>query len=111
MAVLQNLITTGYGRAPALLQADLRGADHVHLEQGDVVCVSVDWLLDRELKPLKNQLFRLISVKCSLEKDTPGWIEAVDLNSFKTVTYPADGSLGAGGGFLAGGTRDRNQYS
>ncbi len=111
VAVLQNLITAGYGQAPALLQADLKGSNHIHLEQGDVVCISVDWLLDRELTPLRNQLFRLISLKCSLEKNNPGWIEAVDLNSFLTKAYPADGGLEAGGGYLAGGERDRQRYS
>ncbi len=108
---LQSLIGEHYGGAPALLQAELKGSNHIHLEQGDVVGISVDWLLDREMNPLRNQLFRLISLNCSLEQGTQGWIEAVDLDIFLTLAYPADGGCEADGSQLAGGQRDTTQYA
>ena len=108
---LQELIGGHYGSAPALLQAEFKGHNQIHLEQGDVVGVSVDWLLDGELNPLKNQLFRLISLDCTLEPGTPGRLEAVDLGIFLTQAYPADGGCEARGDCLAGGERDTTQHA
>ncbi|MBW1713403.1 MAG: hypothetical protein JRJ59_09685 [Deltaproteobacteria bacterium] len=111
VAKLQEMVVGHYSRPPVVLTGRLRGFNHLHLEQGDVVSVSVDWLYDSDLQPLRNQFFRLTSVKAGLDPELGTDIEALDLGAFLTAALLADGGQTAGGSVQAGGQRDTNLYA
>jgi len=60
--LIQALIVAFYKSAPAVLKARLRGPRAASLERGDIIGVSLQWFYDQNLDPLRNQMFRLISV-------------------------------------------------
>jgi hypothetical protein len=111
VAKLQGLVVQNYARPPATLSARLPGYGFLHLEQGDVVGLSVNCLLDEDLKPLRNQLFRLTSVKVGLDPGSVTEIEAFDLGAWLTTAERADGGQAASGAVLAGGQRDRELHA
>ena len=108
---LQDMVTASYARPPAWLSAKLGNGNFRHLEQGDVVSISLDWVYDSDLNPLRNQLFRLVTVSVGLESGAATEIEALDLGLCLTRAYLSDGAYSAGGTILAGGERDRTLYA
>lgn len=108
---LQELTVATYARPPARLSAKLSNGNFRHLEQGDVVSVSLDWIFDGDLNPLRNQLFRLVTVSVGLDQGAATEIEALDLGLHLTTAYPADGTYLADGAVEAGRRRDRTLYA
>jgi len=110
VAKLQALIVAAYAQAPPVIKGALASLNHVFLEKGDVVSVSLDWLYDEQLKPWRNQLCRVLTVRPDFSRQEVS-LELMDLGIYLAKAYPADGSYTAAGQILAGGQRDRNIYA
>ncbi len=103
---IQETVVDFYGRPPLMISGDLTGYEHLYLEPGDVISISLDALYDENLLPLRNQLCRLVTVRPDLDRGRV-FIEALDLDVYLTITYPADGGHTAAGVVMAGADRDR----
>lgn len=91
---LQQIITGYYGQPPMVLAGSLAGMAFAHLEPGDVISISVDWLYDSDGLELRNQFFRLVSTSVDLTANAVEF-EALDVRSF----------------LLSGANRDRTLYA
>lgn len=80
----------------------------LHAERGDYVWLSCPWLRGSQRQPLVNQLMRVLSVEPDLDKRTIGFT-LMDTGFWKTLAYPADGSLPADGAQQAGSRRDTRE--
>ncbi len=94
---LQEMVVDCYKRPPANLQARIKGFDQLHLEQGDVVAVSLPWLYDEGGQTLSKELYRLTSMRTALEEKGGVDIEALDLGlRMKNYAQGFSEDLGAG---------------
>lgn len=79
------------------------------LEKGDLALLSLSWLYDAAGQTLVNQIVRVMSIEPQLDRGLVRYT-LLDTGYYKTLAYPADGSLLADGGHQAGGEKDTREY-
>lgn len=103
---ISQLIVRKLGVPRRLISCQQSGLENIDLEKGDAALLSLPWLYDENGLGLVNQIVRVLSVEPQMDQRITRFI-FMDTGYFKTIAHRADGSLAAGGAYLAGGDRDR----
>lgn len=102
-------LVNGYGYPRRVITCQEDALTNLPLEKGDVALLSLDWLYDRQGRPLVNRVVRVLGLEPQLDKGVITFT-LVDTGYHKTTAWPADGSCRADGSQCAGSGQDLTEY-
>ena len=110
-SIIQNLIIEKYNEPPFKITVEDNSLERCLLESDDLFSLTIDWLYNRDIETLVNELWRVLNLKNNLDAGD-GRLQYVceDTKAFLTTAYLADGTYEAEGSVIAGGKRDTTEY-
>lgn len=102
-------LAAAYAFPRRVVSCEEDGLGHLHLEKGDPVLVSLNWLCDGLGRPLVNQIMRVLSLEPQLDRGVIAYT-LLDTGCYRTLARLADGAVLADGAAQAGGERDTREY-